>query len=718
MASHSDVDSPPSDVDNSDKDQTWSFTPKKPSKTSKITRSMDFSKEGSLLDKFNKYIRILKQDHNKRTSQDKHYAKAFENESKKEIEEILKYHTEQYRNHKDLLIEKEKLKRQLKETEANVQSLLIEVQDKEEKIKSQDLKLNSALEDIKKLRNASIQQQETNFPSKKSDVDKLTRDDSQLEDDSNVYGYDSDSSADESKRQDTTLKHKFLKETKGKHKTSTPIRKSQQNEKPIKDQTLSELIEEHVKLIRQKKRNSRENAEVIKEEICNRFQDMKREITQLKEEIQSLLNQRTTEDVDNVQKLVSTAEQEMNQKDNQIQMLETKYHELTDAFDALKSEHDNCITDKQNYTQMLENISKSEANLLEKIEDLEKQIKTKNESIHAYRELASEWEEKYLELTNDTEEDQKIPSLLKELKHKIDKQTKLIEELTVQKFTIEQQPNEKQQTPAPTLQQQQPTYAQAIVQKTTISEAAIILRKLKTTKDTIAQIRYNLNQETKGIQDLPKVQCEQARDRDTLIIRTESDHATNKLLKIIEEAPSIKNKVQITYKENNNKKLIILGIPEFVEPKSIPKIIKEDLPQTAYVETQKVITREKALSYQLIIEVDTLSAATLLHRGRLVLGFNSCRIAPFRPILRCNSCQKYGHTRAQCRGREACQFCTKFHKSESCPVKEIPRKHRCINCMKTDFDFHHPANSSQCPIFKYHIEQRNTTSNNYIPPLI
>lgn len=717
MASPSDVDSPPSDVDNSDKDQTWSFTPKKPSKSSKITRSMDFSKEGSLYDKFNKYIRILKQDHNKRTSQDRIYAKAFESESKKQIEEILKYHTEQYKNHKDLLIEKEKLKRQLKETEENVQSLITEVQDKEKTIKGQNLKLNTLLEEIKNLKNANIQQEVT-FISRKSDVVKITHEDSQLEEDSNAHGYDSDSSADDSKRQETTQKHKFLKETKEKLKTSTPIKKSQQTEISIKDQTLSDLIEEHAKLIRQKKRNSKENAEVIKVEICNRFQDMKREISHLKEEIQNLIDQRTTEDVDNVQRLVSTAEQEMNQKDNQLQMLETKYKDMTAAFDALKTAHDNCITDKENYTQMLENISRSEANHLEKIEELEKQIKNLNESIHAYRELASEWEEKYLELTNDTEVDHKLPSLLQELKHKIDKQTKLIEELRDKRFIIEQQQNEKQQPTVPTQQQQQPTYAQAIVQKPIISEAAIIIRKLKTTKDTIAQIRYNLNQETKNIKDLPKVQCEQARDRDTLIIRTESDQGTNMLLKIIEEAPSIKNKVQITYKENNNKKLIILGIPEFVEPKSIPKIIKEDLPQTAYVETQKVITREKALSYQLIIEVDTLSAATLLHRGRLVLGFNSCRIAPFRPILRCNSCQKYGHTRAQCRGREACQFCTKFHKSESCPVKEIPRKHRCINCMKTDFDFHHPANSSQCPIFKYHIEQRNTTSNNYIPPLI
>lgn len=140
--------------------------------------------------------------------------------------------------------------------------------------------------------------------------------------------------------------------------------------------------------------------------------------------------------------------------------------------------------------------------------------------------------------------------------------------------------------------------------------------------------------------------------------------------------------------------------------------VQELLPEEEQISIHTTLQKDKALTYQVILEVSPFSATTLLQRGRILIGFSACKIAPYRPIIRFNNCQKYGHSSRGCRGKEICQYCAKYHSSQSCSVKNNLDRHRCIHCLRTPDDFPHAASSNQCPVFKYHLSQRNSYINN------
>jgi hypothetical protein len=75
------------------------------------------------------------------------------------------------------------------------------------------------------------------------------------------------------------------------------------------------------------------------------------------------------------------------------------------------------------------------------------------------------------------------------------------------------------------------------------------------------------------------------------------------------------------------------------------------------------------------------------------LGYLNCKLKPFIPSpLRCFHCQKYGHTKFNCkRLKETCPRCgTEGHSNDKCE-----RDFKCINCAGN-----HPAYFKGCPRFK------------------
>lgn len=77
---------------------------------------------------------------------------------------------------------------------------------------------------------------------------------------------------------------------------------------------------------------------------------------------------------------------------------------------------------------------------------------------------------------------------------------------------------------------------------------------------------------------------------------------------------------------------------------------------------------------------------------RIIAGYLNCHIRPYIPNpLRCFKCQKYGHSKNTCRGRETCAICGSIeHPSEGC--KKEPA---CVNCSES-----HPAFSKSCKIWQ------------------
>lgn len=80
----------------------------------------------------------------------------------------------------------------------------------------------------------------------------------------------------------------------------------------------------------------------------------------------------------------------------------------------------------------------------------------------------------------------------------------------------------------------------------------------------------------------------------------------------------------------------------------------------------------------------------------LKAGYLNCSIRPYIPNpLRCFQCQRFGHSKASCRGNITCARCSAVgHESENCSEPA-----RCVNCQKD-----HPAYARSCDKFKIEKE--------------
>lgn len=81
-------------------------------------------------------------------------------------------------------------------------------------------------------------------------------------------------------------------------------------------------------------------------------------------------------------------------------------------------------------------------------------------------------------------------------------------------------------------------------------------------------------------------------------------------------------------------------------------------------------------------------------RDRIYIGWQSCRLKDYNPLVRCFKCQSYGHTSRVCRGRECCPHCAGEHDITKCPRKGDPP--RCANCVKVKKDHQHAVNDPKC----------------------
>lgn len=240
------------------------------------------------------------------------------------------------------------------------------------------------------------------------------------------------------------------------------------------------------------------------------------------------------------------------------------------------------------------------------------------------------------------------------------------------------------------------------------SKSAILIKRTRTSNMSLTDIATILTRETR-LKSLTKdILCELARDRNTLIIKTKSDETTHKLLEIIEDIASLKDIIDITLKSANLKKLIILGIPADITKEEIIQDLNENFKKEYPVNIYKEIKRPGLRTYQLVIEVEDWIAQHLLNKQKIRYGFNNCRVLPYMPVVRCNYCQRYGHTEQNCNQQRRCKFCAGKHTSNTCNFQNTPSKYRCVNCIGTDCDFPHHAGSTECPTFQIFLQKRNT----------
>lgn len=89
---------------------------------------------------------------------------------------------------------------------------------------------------------------------------------------------------------------------------------------------------------------------------------------------------------------------------------------------------------------------------------------------------------------------------------------------------------------------------------------------------------------------------------------------------------------------------------------------------------------------------------TLIDKGRLFLGFRSCRVEDYASPARCYRCHNLGHTAKVCRAdTETCGYCAKpGHRFTDCPRKKLDPP-VCALCTRYGKDPRHSTTDPQCP---------------------
>ncbi|GBM81077.1 hypothetical protein AVEN_126202-1 [Araneus ventricosus] len=105
-----------------------------------------------------------------------------------------------------------------------------------------------------------------------------------------------------------------------------------------------------------------------------------------------------------------------------------------------------------------------------------------------------------------------------------------------------------------------------------------------------------------------------------------------------------------------------------------------------------------------LTELDRVASGTNLPDS-IKVGYLRCKVRPYIPSpLRCFKCQKFGHSKASCRGKQTCVHCSSLdHSDVNCILEP-----KCSNCHQP-----HPSSSRSCPQWQIEkkIQQTKTERN-------
>lgn len=406
--------------------------------------------------------------------------------------------------------------------------------------------------------------------------------------------------------------------------------------------------------------------------------------------IDSLIKRRGTGDSEERNKYMQLLRQEILELEKTVQEYKVKHSNIQILDQVLRDQKQQL----QDYQKMLEETATRERENADKLQMCKTQLEEKESILEEYI---------------DRDNEQVTKTNMQVLMHKLHKLEKLI--LSSKQQGVEHKIDHEISNQQPASQETSgPNIAPRLARKnpTQLSRSAIIIRRSIQTNISMTDLRNLLMRNTKDRLPAQKVFCYNGRNRNVLIIRSTSDADVDMILKELENTPSLKDIIQLTYKATNTKKLIILGIPNDMPEGKITEHINSTYQTETEIDIVKLIKRKDSKNYQMVVEVEDWLARHLLKQRKITMGFLQCKIAPYLPVVRCNNCQRYGHTKEVCGNGKICSYCAKPHCSTYCPVKNNSNKHRCFNCMGTSCDFPHTADSPDCPAFHYFIQQRNT----------
>jgi hypothetical protein len=102
------------------------------------------------------------------------------------------------------------------------------------------------------------------------------------------------------------------------------------------------------------------------------------------------------------------------------------------------------------------------------------------------------------------------------------------------------------------------------------------------------------------------------------------------------------------------------------------------------------------------LRCDAAAFKAIMSKGRVLVGWDSCRVFEHFSVLRCFKCCGYHHSAKECTNQTACPKCAGDHKSSDCTATEL----KCANCIaanknfKTSLKTDHACWSRNCPVYK------------------
>lgn len=112
--------------------------------------------------------------------------------------------------------------------------------------------------------------------------------------------------------------------------------------------------------------------------------------------------------------------------------------------------------------------------------------------------------------------------------------------------------------------------------------------------------------------------------------------------------------------------------------------------------------------YWFKLECDPTTFTAVLSSGKLKIGWDICNVQEMFDVLRCFTCNAFGHRSKNCTSKPTCPKCSEDHEISDC-TSTVPK---CVNCVTANRDLNmqidtcHFAWSSDCPVYKRQLDRQ------------
>lgn len=109
-----------------------------------------------------------------------------------------------------------------------------------------------------------------------------------------------------------------------------------------------------------------------------------------------------------------------------------------------------------------------------------------------------------------------------------------------------------------------------------------------------------------------------------------------------------------------------------------------------------------------VIEVPSEIRRRMLERGRIYVGWTSCRVADHLRLTQCFRCLSLGHIAKDCKlGKDVCGHCADSHETRQCPNRErSPKCHNCTVAGSPSTD-HSALDTATCPFLRRKLTEKS-----------